>query len=282
MTRILVFFIILTSFFVQSTVARTANFSDLKMTGSARVAQIIDPQTLQLDDGRIVALVGLDMPYVHARGESSFSLLSIKILKDMLEGQRVKIYQTREDIGRLNRMGHHLAHIERAEDKQWVQGMLLSLGLARARTTVRNREMAAAMYKIERLARAEEIGLWESPDYAILSEKTAVGVRDRFVIIEGVVRGVALKQNRIYINFGGNWKTDMTVSIPSPARRLFSKDGIDPLQWSNRKLRVRGWIEQYNGPYIEVDHPERIEVSHAPIQPLPDQPEGSKLKHIAQ
>lgn len=282
MTRILVFFIILTSFFLGShSSARATSFKDLKMTGAARVAQIIDPQTLQLDDGRIVALVGLDMPYIHGRSEdgvSKLALLTIKILKDLLEGERVRVYQTRDDVGRLNRMGHHLAHVERVADKQWVQGILLSLGVARARTTVRNREMAVAMYKIERLARAEKIGLWEGERYAILSEETAEGVRDQFVIIEGVVQGTALKQNRIYLNFGGNWRTDMTVSIPSPARRLFSKSVIDPMQWGGEKLRVRGWIEQYNGPYIEVDHPERIEVLG---EGLPEPTEGSKLHHTS-
>jgi len=161
MNQILLFFMIIFSFFLQKHHVHAMNFSDLQMTGVAHVTHIIDPQTLQLDDGRIIALVGLDQPYIYAREDSPLSLLTIKILDDMLKGQQIKIYQTRKEIGRLNRMGHHLAHIERDSDNQWVQGMILSLGLARVRTTAHNREMASARYRIERLARAEEMGSWE-------------------------------------------------------------------------------------------------------------------------
>lgn len=237
-------------------------------TGSAQVAQVITPQVLQLHDGRFVHLVGLDIPYLHAREDSPLAPLTIKILKDMLEGERVHIYQSRNQAGHINRMEHYQAHIERASDKQWVQGMLLSLGLARVRTTLNNRDMAKQMYQIEKQARVEGIGIWEDESYALLTPKSAMNQRDHFAIIEGVVQSTALKRNTIYINFGKDWRTDFTIAISAKARRLFTKAQIDPLQWNQKKIRVRGWLEQFNGPYMKIDHPERVEIFKSALPPL--------------
>ena len=40
----------------------------------------------------------------------------------------------------------------------------------------------------------------------------------------------------------------------------FEAEGIDPLSYGGRRVRVRGWIKSYNGPMIEPSHPEQIEV----------------------
>jgi len=266
MQRVLVFLIAISSFFLVFSVARAADFSALESAGNAQVVQVIDPQTLQLHDGRLVRLAGLDVPYIHAREDTQdLSRMALKVLRDMLAGERVRLYQNPDEAAQVNRMGHHLMHVERAQDGQWLQGMLLSLGLARVYTTERNREMAAQMYALEKLARAEEIGIWSLPAYQVLSVEDAHEHDHGFVIVEGTVRSAALKSNRIYINFGDNWRTDFTIAIPSGARRMFSKAKVDPLQWGERRVRVRGWLEDYNGPYIEVNHPEAIELLAAPL-----------------
>ena len=66
--------------------------------------------------------------------------------------------------------------------------------------------------------------------------------------------------NNIYLNFGDNWKTDFTIGIAPKVRKKLSKQGISPLEWTHKKIRVRGWIRSYNGPYIELTHAEQIEI----------------------
>jgi hypothetical protein len=79
-------------------------------------------------------------------------------------------------------------------------------------------------------------------------------------IVEGKVESVATKNNRTYINFGKDWRTDFTVSIKSGDKRDFSKRGINPLDWGGKHIRVRGWLDEYNGPYIQINHPESVEI----------------------
>jgi len=69
-----------------------------------------------------------------------------------------------------------------------------------------------------------------------------------------VVRG------RLYLNFGQDWRTDVTVSVRSAALRTFPPEAREAVHWQGRSVRVRGWVQRYNGPLIEADHPEAIEL----------------------
>lgn len=263
MLRIVAFFALLASFFANARAAES-DFSVLKFTGAGKVDRIIDPQTLSLEDGRIIWLAGLDFPDNDPRDPGEISLTAMAILEDFLIGRDVKIYQTgNKNLGRINRMGHHIAHLIRKEDGNWVQGALLSLGLARVRTTPRTPEMAAEMLILESQARAEKIGLWEKKDFSVLSPENAGARLNSFQIVEGIVQSVSLKKNRTYLNFGPDWRTDFTVMIAPMDKRKFLKAGLDPQQWNRKKIRVRGWLESYNGPMMELDHPESVELLFA-------------------
>jgi endonuclease YncB( thermonuclease family) len=266
MKRILAFFILLTSLFVLPAVAQDeallpkGDFSDLTLEGTAEIIQIIDPLTLQLHDGSLVALTGLDFPDFDVHESGDFALVARNILQDVVGGEAVNIYQTkRADWGRVNRMGHHLTQMERKKDSAWVQGTLLSLGLARVMTTQRNPEMAEQMYALEQKAREAKTGLWESGAYAVLTPEQTPDHLDSFQIVEGTIVSASIKYNRVYLNFGADWRKDFTVSIAPADKRIFLKQGIDPLALNGETVRVRGWLREYNGPYMEIDHPEALE-----------------------
>jgi endonuclease YncB( thermonuclease family) len=234
--------------------------------GTGTVTQIISPSTIQLKSGEIVRLSGLNFPDYSEDNAGSFSLLAVKVLKDMLEGQQIVIYQTRNKaVGRMNRMGHSLAHLARSSDNAWVQGMLLQLGLALVQTDQGNPEMAAQMLKLEAQARGDKIGLWENPIHILRAAETPEHIGE-FVIVEDQVESVALKNNRLYMNFGKNRKNDFTVSVAPESKRNFNKAGLNPLDWNKRTLRVRGVLDELNGPSLEIDHPGAIETINEETQ----------------
>ncbi len=239
----------------------TGIFDDLKRGDMVKVSAIVDPQTIQLDNGTIMRLVGIRMPDFGVYEVGDYALTAKKILTDMLQGETVQLYITpKKDWGRVNRMGHTLAHIERQSDKAWIQGTLISLGLAQVGTGQRNPEMAAQMYALEAAARAEKLGIWESDTYKIITPEDTPDHLKTIQIVEGHVESVARRNSRTYINFGKDWRTDFTVSIKSGDKRLFSKAGINPMDWGGQTIRVRGWLDEYNGPYIQISHPEAVEV----------------------
>lgn len=40
----------------------------------------------------------------------------------------------------------------------------------------------------------------------------------------------------------------------------FRLDGIDPRDYARKTIRVRGIIQQFNGPEIEIANPKQVEV----------------------
>lgn len=248
---------------------------ELRKTGTGRVAAIIDPLRLQLDDRRIIFLTGLDIPDMHQLEPGDLSFAAIDLMKKLFLDKKVNIYQnpdTRADTK--NRMGNEIAHITLLDNDLWAQGALIAEGLARVRTTLDSRFIAAEMLQLEDIARknaperpAEDSEeqekpapyIWNMEEYKLFDTDSVLNVSKGYHIVEGVVQKSAINNNRIFLNFGQNWRNDFTVAIKPESRRLFSKEGFEPLKWQGRTLRVRGWLQEYNGPYIEIDHPERIE-----------------------
>lgn len=265
MKQILVLFITLASFFMFPAFAQPGlpkgDFSDLRFMGTARVTQVIDPQTVQFQDGTLVHLTGLDLPDYTPDDAGDLSVMAMSVLKDMLVGKDVNFYQRKDkELGLVNRMEHKIGHLERKEDGAWIQGTLVSLGIARVRTTQRNPEMAGQLYELEMRAREEKSGLWAEAPYSVLKPEETPTHVGSFAVVEGTIKSAAMNKNRVYLNFGDDWRTDFTVSIAPEHRRAFSRANIDPLQWNGKTIRVRGWLDSYNGPTIEIDHPQAIEI----------------------
>lgn len=285
--RILIFLTAIASFLFGSAAfshaLAKADFKDLRETYKGKITKIISPMAVQMDNGKIVRLSGIYMPDFNETAPGPFSLIALEILKDSLIGQNVTLYQTPDNnTGRINRMGHEIAHIIRDSDDLWIQGVLLSLGLAVVQTTPTNSEMQKEMLEQEEKARTENLGLWKN-QVQILSPLELQPYIGSFQIVEGKVHSAALKKNILYLNFGKNWRNDFTVTIESEAKRAFSKQGINPLDWNGKILRVRGWLQEHNGPSMKIDHPQAIEVlpSDSTKQPKILPPENQKASDPA-
>ncbi len=236
------------------------NFESMRKIGFAKVVDIISPLSVKLEDERIIYLAGLDYPDLDYYDPGDYAVTAQKLLEDFLKGQKVVIYQTKsKEKGRMNRMGHHIAHLVRAKDQVWTQGLLLSLGVARVRTTKYNPEMSEQMLALEDKARQEKSGLWAVDKFSVLSPEQAKSKIGSYQIVEGVVRNISMHKNKLYLNFGFDWREDFTVGISAFDLRSFKEKNINPRKLKGKRIRVRGWIESYNGAFIDIDHAGRIE-----------------------
>ncbi len=123
---------------------------------------------------------------------------------------------------------------------------------------------AAALLSAESLARAARAGHWESGYFQVLNlEETMAGERHNagdFQIVEATVLDVTDYRGRYFLNFGDDYRTDFTVTIAPQNMRSFRAADIDPEIFEGKRVRVRGWMEAYNGPNLPVSVPEAIEV----------------------
>ncbi len=273
-------FVLLACIFTESAYAQEAkkfimpakpDYSALQMTGVTAVNQVIDPLRIRLHDGRIAQLAGIDIPDLTPYDTGEIGLAAMELLNQTLTNKHVRLHQTKNSRkGRTNRMGYELAQVEERNAEIWLQGALIKNGLARVRPSTVNIEMAGAMLALEQEARAEKRGLWADEAYAVLTPENAEKGMNGWAIVEGTVKANAMHSNTVYLNFGQDWRKDFTVGIPSTARREMVNLGLNPLQFSGKRIRIRGWVENYNGPYIELMHPVWIEI-------LPPQAEPSNL-----
>lgn len=281
---VMIFFLLTSLFFAKNTFAQdggltlpSADFADMKRTGRAIVVDVINPLTVKLNDDRLVQLAGLDFPDLDFYEPGDLSLTAIEILKDLLIDRQVDVFQTADkENGRKNRIGHHITHLRRSDDGVWVQGTLIIFGLARVRTTAQNNDMAREMLALEKQARQANRGLWDMEEFQILSPDQATEHIGRYSVVEGKVMGVTPRTERTYLNFGHDWREDFTVSISAQDLKKFSYDRIYPQQWNGKTIRVRGWIDSYNGPHIKIDHYERVEMIEKEKLDLPTEPKPDK------
>lgn len=238
-----------------------SDFSELRSQGVVLIQNIVDPLRVQLQDGRIVQLAGVDIPDNDPARPGPLAGATFDGLKKLLLNKQVTLYQTRnEGEGRRNRMGHYLGHLETHEGKIWVQGLLLENGLARIQPGQDNTEMATHMLALENEAIAHKRGLWAAEGFKVLTPETAGGALNGWAIIEGKIARTGMANNVSFLNFGDDWRQDFTIGLGAEVRRQMAKRGLDSMNLAGKNVRVRGWVENYNGPYIKLSHAIWLEI----------------------
>ena len=141
----------------------------------------------------------------------------------------------------------------------WLQGALLEAGLARVETFADNHRRASDMLAIEAAARGAGRGLWSDPRFRVLGAAEAETAGEGFHLVEGRVVRVVERRDRFYLDFGQDWRRDFSVTILKRDRAAFKTAGLDPAELGDARLRVRGWMRMFNGPMIDLTHPQQIE-----------------------
>jgi hypothetical protein len=119
------------------------------------------------------------------------------------------------------------------------------------------------MLTIENRARRAGEGLWRDPRFLVRSAAEDMRALGSFQLVEGRVVEAARRADRWYLNFGEDWRTDFTVVVPARALSDFAAAKLD-YALKGRVIRVRGWVESFNGPMIEAVIPEQIEIIDEP------------------
>ena len=233
---------------------------NLTEDGHATVVEVVDGDTVVLDDGRQVRLVGIQAPKLPL-GRRNFRKWPLAdAARAGLEALVLNRAVTLGYGGRqMDRHGRALAHLV-LDDGHWVQGALLAQGLARVYSFADNRALVAEMLSREAAARDAKLGIWGNSWYAIRDPDETARHLGTFQLVEGRVLDAAEVRGTVYLNFGEDWRDDFTVMLRAAAVKLFREAGRDPLALEGVRIRVRGWLDNRNGPMIEASHPEQIEI----------------------
>ena len=217
---------------------------------TAVVTSIIDPVTVRLGDGLVVRLASLLPASDTERAMAQLETLLIDRVVSIRYGETDR-----------NRYGHAVAHIFVAESAEgWVQSELLIAGNAIVAGHAEERNCLAELLSFERIGRASGAGIWSTRTPLSAWSPLLRDVPPRFELVEGRVVSLGRTDRTIYLNFGTDWSVDLTVTIRSSDIAEFETNGVTLDDLVGQAVRIRGWLEQWDGPWIEVDHPEQIEV----------------------
>jgi endonuclease YncB( thermonuclease family) len=231
------------------------------------VAAVVDGDTLRLDDGVEVRLVGAMAPRASDAGpDVTASWPPAKeaeaALAALVSGQSVALAFAGS---RADRYGRVLAHLflGEADTQIWVQGRMVEMGHARAAALPESDACIGALIEREKRARTASLGLWSHAAYQIrpADRPTELGrYRFSYQLVRGRVerahqtRGLAILElannERPSAEAGKAQRGAFRVVWKNKVARQAGLDRAASL--SGRNILVRGWIDAHFGPEIEI------------------------------
>ncbi len=243
-----------------------ARACDLELGREVNVARVIDSETIELEDGETVRLIGALAPHAPGwwKGPEPWqpAVRAKQALTRLVSGRAVHLAFSGRERDRHNRLLAHLFLVDELE-MIWVQGRLVEEGHARAYSLPGSRACIRALQRREARARAARSGLWGRSWYAPVGATETARLSKRrydFQIVEGRVVSLGVTRNWTFLNFGGDYKSDFTVAVRAGDRKGFKGSDVALEELEGKRVRVRGWIERWNGPAIKATHPEQIEL----------------------
>lgn len=225
--------------------AWAADCAPIGVRHAAHVRYVIDGDTVILDSGRHIRVVGLNAPEIGHDGapDQPFARAARNRLIALLASTHDRItWSTAPD--RRDHYGRTLAHI-------YIHGrdaarLLLRAGLAAVIAIPPNVRRSACYAAAERAARVVHRGLWARAAGVVHGGNVAA---DGFQIVRDQVARVSVKRAGTLLTLAGG----LDIWIPAADRHYFRRP---PKRLEGRQVLVRGWLHDYHGrPEITVRHP---------------------------
>lgn len=212
-------------------------------TDDHHITVLPDTGDISLDDGRTLVPAGV-------RPASPADILS------QLDHERVRIGGNALPPDRYGRVP---AQLFRA-DGSWVQGDLVEAGQALVWPEGLARTCRAVLLQLEDTARKRKAGLWGTGKFRVLAANAVADNDGGFAIVEGKVISAAVTRSGAFVNFGTDWSTDFTVHAQTDDLKALQAEGLDVPSLEGRTIRVRGWLDEWNGPMIRLHTISQIEM----------------------
>ncbi len=229
-----------------------------RVDARAHVAYVYDGDTVRLDDGRHIRLIGIDTPEIghHGKPSQPFAVAARKALIRLLDahGNRVALAYGREHFDKYHRV---LAHVY-VDGRRSVEARLLTRGLAVLLVVPPNVGHAACYAAAERAARDRRRGIWHHPKYQVTPVARLAEDSRGYHIISGRVTRIAHSAHAVWVHLGPK------VELRIDKRDLPYLKPLDPDTLLHRRVIARGWLHahRHGGLWMRVRH-------HSALGPAP-------------
>lgn len=219
-----------------------------------KVVYVHDGDTLWLEDGNKVRIIGLNAPEVpnrhKQRAAEPFGLAARDALRERLTEQTILLDFDEKKLDRYKRLLAHVFFSDGSSVAEW----LLAQGLGQAAPVGPNFEYLDCYTRADRKAQTERLGLWGDPHFAAKPAEQLSEADGGFMLVRGCVHSLAAKDDYYYVYLSDAFRLKMDQSLPALQAR--------------QCLTVRGWVynsrsKRYPGKGMTVFHKAAIENIHA-------------------
>lgn len=204
-----------------------------------RIDYVIDGDTISLENGDRVRLIGIDTPEIGSDGQAhqQGALAARHYLEDLL---RLEVkYPIVYGVERHDHFGRSLAHLFLPTGEN-VQALLLKHGFGTSLTIPPNLGFLECYQQLSRQARASRRGIWGLRQYQIIKVTELSGMERGYRIIEGPIVAIGKSRSSIWLKLENNF----AIRI-----RRGDLEYFHGLQFSNLKgmrIQARGLLYKRN------------------------------------
>lgn len=198
----------------------------------ASVRQVVDGDTLRLNDGRSVRLIGINAPEIGRKGRTSeaFAEAARQRLQSLVKGSGGQVSLV-PGIESRDKYGRTLAHVYGRSGDNF-EAQLLSEGLGYRVAVAPNVSLSDCQQQAESAARQAGKGLWRQSPLIPANQIRRSG----FALIGGKVQGIERNRGGIWIEIDDS----LVLQVPARLQRNFPAAFLTDLK--GRSIEARGWV----------------------------------------
>jgi endonuclease YncB( thermonuclease family) len=199
---------------------------------SVMVQRVVDGDTLRLNDGRNVRMIGLNTPELGKKGRSDepFAVTARKRLEALIAASdgRVDLQPGQES---KDRYGRTLAHVYGADGAN-LEAQMLAEGLGFLVAVAPNVDLVDCQQAAERSARQAGLGVWRQSPVLKADQISTSG----FAVLSGRV-------SKVQRNRGGVWIELQDSVVLRVAPNLLGRFDVASLEGlKGKQIEARGWV----------------------------------------
>lgn len=217
------------------------------------VQKVYDGDTVVLNDGRKVRLLGINTPEVKHRDKMADAGgdEAKEWLKGRLLNKKVRLVTDAETSDKYHRT---LAHLF-TEQKDHVNVQLVEAGLAEVSLYPPNLLYAEELLKAQDKAEHQQRGIWQRPEYAAIPvARLSAGEHSGWTRIVGTVTHIRYARKFVYLELSN--LVDLRIEL----KWLSLFPDIDG--YSGKTIEARGWLNKNKGGHLSmlIRHPSALKL----------------------
>lgn len=226
------------------------------------VAEVIDGETLRLADGTVARLIGIEAPKLPLAagpdGPWPPADAATAEARRLVGSAPIGIVSSSDGLDRYGRRRVHAF----LPDGGSLAGQLIAGGFVRVHWLPGEAACLGALLAAEKAARRAHRGIWANPEYAVRRAEDAslLGRNGLYELVEGRVVSVGHGSSMIFLDFGRNYRSDFTILVSPPVADALGAMGMPVDGLAERRVLVRGVIEDRSGPAIRLYDPAQLEL----------------------